>query len=210
MPRLHAVNIATTPRHGEWTGSVGATGIDKRSVAGPVRLLENHVDGDLVLDRKHHGGEHKAVYAYALEDAAWWSAVIGRTLAPGAFGENLTTVGVDINETLIGERWRIGSAILEVSEPRIPCRVFAGFWDRPGLIKEFNAAGRSGTYLRIVMDGVVTAHDEIVVTYKPDHGVTLGMAFSARVGNGTPREHLTAAIEHFSPKWQQWISAATD
>lgn len=207
MPQLHAVNIATSPRLGAWTGSVGATGIDKRPVAGPVRLFDDHVDGDLVLDRKHHGGEHKAVYAYALEDAAWWSAAIERPLAPGAFGENLTTVGIDINETLIGERWRVGSVVLEVSEPRIPCRVFAGFWDRPDLIKEFNAAGRSGTYLRIVTEGIVTEGDDIRVFHRPDHGVTLGMAFSARVGNGTPREDLTAALEYFSPKWQQWINA---
>ena len=208
MATLLSVNIAATPLYGEWTGDMGATGIDKRSTAQRVRLFDNHVDGDHVLDHKHHGGEHKAVYAYGCEDAEWWEHEIGRTLAPGSFGENLTTIGLDINEARIGERWRIGTAVVEVSEPRIPCRVFAGFWERPNLIKEFNQAGRSGTYLRIVEAGEVCAGDSIEIIHRPAHGVTLGAAFSARVGNGAARAELVAALNDFSPKWQQWINAA--
>lgn len=205
MATLLSVNIATAPTFGSWTGSEGSTGIDKRPAAQRVRLFDDHVEGDTVVDRKHHGGEHKAVYAYAREDAEWWEQEIGRELAPGSFGENLTTQGFDLNAAVIGERWRIGTAVLEVSEPRIPCRVFAGFWDRPDLIKEFSSAGRSGTYLRIVEDGDVGAGDTITVIHRPPHGVTLGAAFSARVGNGASRADLVPGLADFAPKWQQWI-----
>lgn len=208
MATLLSVNIATAPTFGPWTGSEGSTGIDKRPAATRVRIFDDHVEGDTVVDRKHHGGEHKAVYAYAREDATWWETELGRELAPGSFGENLTTQGLDINAALIGERWRIGSVVLEVSEPRIPCRVFAGFWDRPNLIKEFSAAGRSGTYLRIVEAGDLGAGDGIATLYRPLHGVTLGQTFSARVGNGAERNELLPALNDFAPKWQQWINAA--
>ncbi len=208
MATVLSVNIATTPTRAAWTGTVGASGIDKRPTVKRVRLIDHHVEGDHVLDHKHHGGEHKAVYAYAHEDADWWAHEISRALTPGSFGENLTTQGIHINAALIGERWRIGSAVVEVSEPRIPCRVFAGFWERPNLIKEFNAAGRSGTYLRIIEEGEVGAGDAVEVVSRPEHGVTVGAAFSARVGNGTARAVLVAALNDFSPKWQQWINAA--
>lgn len=127
VKRVLSVNVAAIIHEGAWTGSEGRTGIDKRSVAGAVKFQNNGVAGDVVVDRKHHGGYDKAVYAYAIEDTRWWEDEIGRELSNGAFGENLTTEGLDVNGAVIGERWQIGSAILEVSEPRIPCRVFAGF-----------------------------------------------------------------------------------
>lgn len=207
MATLLSVNISAAPTFGPWTGSEGSTGIDKRPTKQRVRVFDDHVDGDTVVDVKHHGGTFKAVYAYAREDAEWWEAEIGRPLASGSFGENLTTRGVDINALLIGEQLRVGTALLQVSEPRIPCRVFAGFWDRPDLIKEFSAAGRSGTYLRILEEGDVGAGDAIEVVHRPDHGVTLGQAFSARVGNGARRAELVSALGDFAPKWQQWINA---
>lgn len=206
MPVLHSVNIASTPTFGPWTGSEGATGIDKRPVAHRVRIADDHVDGDTVVDRKHHGGAFKAVYAYAREDAEWWEAEIGRGLAGGAFGENLTTLGLDVTGALIGEQWRIGSALLQVTEPRIPCRVFAGFWDRPHLVKEFTAAGRPGAYLSIVERGEVGAGDAIEVVRRPAHGVTLGLAFAAKTAAGPTRTELLPALPDFSPKWQEWIA----
>lgn len=207
MATLLSVNIASTPTFGPWTGSEGSTGIDKRPTSASVRIFDNHVDGDTVVDRQHHGGEHKAVYAYAQEDAAWWEREIDRPLTPGSFGENLTMHGMDITAALIGERWRIGTALLEVSEPRIPCRVFAGFWDRPNLIKEFSAAGRPGTYLRVIEAGSVVAGDAIHVVHRPDHAVTVGLAFAVRVGTAGARSELVPARAHFAPKWQQFIDA---
>ena len=186
---------------------MGETGIDKRSVTHRVRLFDDHVDGDHVIDRAHHGGTFKAVYAYAREDAAWWSAEIGRELAPGAFGENLSTDGIDLTGAIIGSVWRVGSATLRVTEPRIPCRVFAGFWDRPHLVREFTDAGRPGTYLAIEAEGDVGEGDEILLISQPDHAVTVGMAFAARTNHGLTRDDVRPAYEHLAPKWRAWLDA---
>lgn len=206
MAHVLSVNIAATRSYGAWAGDQGSTGIDKQPVSHAVRFFDNHVDGDTVVDTRHHGGVHKAVYAYAHEDARWWEGQIGSELAPGAFGENLTTVGIDLNHMTIGTQLTIGSAVLEVSEPRIPCRVFAGFWRRPELIKEFTAANRSGTYLRIIGAGEISAGDEISVSSRPLHGVTIEMAYRAKNGNGVLASDLHPALADFSPDWQTWIT----
>ncbi len=86
-----SVNVTYLVHEGEWTGSEGSTGIDKRSVEGRIRLANNGVEGDVIIDRKAHGGYDKAVYAYAREDAQWWERELGNSLDPGRFGENLTT-----------------------------------------------------------------------------------------------------------------------
>ena len=209
MATLLSINLATAPTFGPWTGSEGSTGIDKRPADGRVRVFDDHVDGDTVVDRKHHGGEFKAVYAYSREDATWWETEIGRALAGGSFGENLTTEGLDINDARIGEQWRIGSVLLQVSEPRIPCRVFAGFWDRPNLIKEFTAAGRSGTYLRILEAGDLGAGDDIELVHRPEHDVTVALAFAAKTAAGPTRAELRPAFDYFPPKWQAWIQSGS-
>lgn len=203
--RLRSVNVAVDLHRGEaWTGTEGHTGIDKRPVSHRVRVFDDHVEGDRVIDRKHHGGEFKAVYAYAFEDAEWWEQRIGRPLAPGAFGENLTTESLHISDALIGERWRMGTAVLQVTEPRIACRVFAGFWDRPNLIKEFSDAGRSGTYLKIVVEGELGAGDDIEVVHRPDSRVTVGMLNAARL-NDAPVSAAWLDCPDLSPKWRDWI-----
>ena len=207
MAQLVSINIAAVVVTGSWTGSEGRTGIDKRPVEHAVRLADDHVEGDTVVDRKHHGGQHKAVYAYAQEDAAWWEQQLSRTINPGAFGENLTTAGIDLNALAIGTRLQIGGAVLEVSEPRIPCRVFAGFWDLPHLVKDFTTAARPGTYLRIIEPGEVAAGDAIEVLSTPEHGITVAMAFKAK-SNDLPRTELVPALANFSEDWQDWITKA--
>ena len=97
------------------------TAIWKEAIDGPVRLRGVNLDGDDQADRAVHGGPDKAVYAYAAEDLAWWTGRLGREVGPGTFGENLTTRGVDLAGALVGERWSVGSAVLEVSQPRVPC-----------------------------------------------------------------------------------------
>ena len=203
MPKVLSVNIAKRIHTGEWTGSEGRTGIDKEPVSGPVELKDNCVAGDLVIDRKAHGGYDKAVYAYSIEDAKWWEGVIGRELRNGSFGENLTVQGIELNSSLIGERWSVGSCILEVSEPRIPCRVFAGFWDRPTLIKEFTDARRSGTYLRIIEEGKVSAGDEIKVISKPDHEISVLDIFEAKAGNRDKIQEIIK-VRELSEKYLEW------
>ena len=182
MAKVLSVNVTAIVHEGAWTGSEGRTGIDKRPTESAVRFENDGVAGDVVVDRKHHGGYDKAVYAYSREDSDWWEKEIGRPISNGAFGENLTTQGIDVNQAVIGERWQVGSVILEVSEPRIPCRVFAGFWDRPTLIKDFTAALKSGAYLRIIKEGEISANDEIKVITRPEHGVTITDVFAAKSG----------------------------
>ena len=178
--KLLSINVTAIVHEEPWAGDKGRSGIDKRSVTGSVRLADNCVEGDFVGDSKSHGGYDKAVYSYAREDAEWWEGELGMPIASGRFGENLTTQGVEVSGAVIGEVWKIGSATLEVSQPRTPCRVFAGFWDRPNLIKEFTDAGRPGAYLRIIQEGQVSAGDVIEIAFRPSHGISVAKMFTAR------------------------------
>lgn len=204
-PKVLTVNVAAVVHEGAWTGSEGKTGIDKRPVNGAIRFTDNGLAGDVVVDKKHHGGFDKAVYAYASEDAKWWERQIGVEINNGAFGENLTTEGIDVNGALIGERWRIGNVLLEVSEPRIPCRVFAGFWDRPTLIKDFTAALRPGSYLRIIEEGEVKAGDLIRVEFKPQHEVTIRDLFAAKSGERGKITQLKE-VTQLSESYKDWLA----
>jgi len=163
------------------------TGIDKRPTDQPVLVRapgSKHAGqgsglvGDFIGDRSAHGGDDQAVYAYAREDLDRWQALLGRELTPGSFGENLTTFGVEVNGALIGERWRIGAELeLEVTDPRVPCSTFRGWIDRRGWLREFTLAALPGAYLRVVMPGVVSAGDPVVVSHRPSGGVTVAGLF---------------------------------
>lgn len=201
--KVQSINIASIVHEGDWTGSEGKTGIDKRSVTGAITFAQEHVANDVIVDRQAHGGYDQAVYAYAREDADWWENGIGASIENGRFGENLTTLGIDVNAAVIGEQWEIGSVILEVSQPRIPCRVFAGFWQRPTLIKEFMAAGKPGTYLRIIQEGEISAGDEIKVIKVPDHGVTIADIYAAKNGERSKVREI-AQVQELSAKYQEW------
>jgi len=160
-------------------GKQDETAIDKRPVLGAVDVQRFGLTGDTQCDTAHHGGDGKAVYAYAQEDADWWAADLERELPPGRFGENLRTRGLDITNALLGEQWRIGTALLEVSCPRTPCLSFQGFWGVPRLIKRFLAYGAPGAYLRVLEEGQIRAGDGIEIAHRPDHDVTLGLALHA-------------------------------
>jgi len=207
--RVLSINITSVVHQGEWTGSEGRTGIDKRSVAGPIEFKDNGVVGDRIIDTHVHGGYDQAVYAYAQEDAQWWEKEIGEEITAGRFGENLTTEGIDVNAALVGEQWKIGSVILEVSQPRIPCRVFAGFWKRATLIKDFTQAGRPGAYLRIIQEGTAQAGDAIEVIFKPDHSVSIRDLFSAKSGERTKISEIKVVpqLSHEFKEWAEKIAA---
>lgn len=193
-PRLVSVNVAPTLRPNKHA-HLGLTGIDKHPVAGRIAVRDDEVAGDRISDSKNHGGYDQAVYAYAREDAAWWARELGRELTPGVFGENLSTEGVDVTGAVIGERWSIGTALLEVSSPRIPCKVFAGFWEIPDLIKRFTAQGWPGAYLRIVTAGELGAGDRVDVVDRPAHGVTIGETFRLLTGERSLLPHVVTAGE---------------
>lgn len=184
---LLSVNVGR-PRPNPWK-RLEATGIDKRPVTGPVAVTapgpkgngDVGLAGDRVYDVKHHGGTHQAVYAYAREDLDHWERELGRTLDNGAFGENLTTAGIDVNSSLIGERWRIGAdgPVLEVSAPRIPCATFAGWLDERRWIRRFTEQALPGPYLRVISPGELRAGDALAVVHRPAHEVTVALAFRA-------------------------------
>jgi MOSC domain-containing protein YiiM len=177
--RLASVNLGARRVTTYADGPGGQTGIDKRPVDRRVRVTATGVEGDYIGNRRLHGDADKAAYAYAREDAAWWSAELGRAIPPGGFGENLSTDGLDVTGAVIGETWAIGSAVLQVTIPRTPCKTFVGFWEVPDLIKRFTAHAAPGAYLRVLVDGEVGAGDRIEVLDRPAHGVTLGETFRA-------------------------------
>ncbi|HEU4676962.1 MAG TPA: MOSC domain-containing protein [Motilibacteraceae bacterium] len=173
-------------------GPDDVTGIDKRPVDGPVRLERLGVEGDSVLDTVHHGGPDKAVYVYAVEDLRWWAGMLGRDLPPGAFGENLTTEGLDVTGAVVGERWRIGGALLEVRQPRIPCATFQRHLDERAWVRRFTEHGAPGAYCAVLEEGAVRAGDRVDVVHVPAHGVTLGEVFLPRESDAAARARLAS------------------
>ncbi|GGO07406.1 sulfurase [Microbispora rosea subsp. aerata] len=167
----------------EWAGNLKRTAIDKRRAEGRVAVLENGLAGDERADVDNHGHPDQAVYAYAREDYDWWEPRLGRSLRDGRFGENLTTYGADLTNAFLGERWRVGTAVLEVTYPRIPCVVFRNWLDEQGWVKRFTEAERPGAYFRVVELGELGAGDEIEVLYRPSDGVTIAESFRAYHGD---------------------------
>ena len=167
------------------SGPVGTTAIDKRAVDSPVRIRRLGLNADVQADRTYHGGVDQAVYAYADEDARFWSDQLGRELHPGWFGENLRVTGIDVSGSRPGDRWSVGNqVVLEVTLPREPCATFArwvGGADARGWVKRFARERRPGTYLRVLRTGVVAAGDPIVVERVADvTRPTIAMMLRAR------------------------------
>ena len=168
-----SVNVGVTQAR-EWHGRTVETGIWKRPVDGRVAVRGVNLDGDAQADRRVHGGPDKAVYAYAIEDSEWWSEELGRAVEPGTFGENLTVRGLDLGASVIGTRWHVGSTVLEIAQPRLPCFKLGMRMGDAAFVEEFELAGRFGAYLRIIEEGDVGAGDEIFVGDAPGDGITVG------------------------------------
>ncbi len=179
MGVLRSVNVVHEI-HDDPGQTPGRTAIDKRPHAGPVTVAVRGLSGDAQLDTLHHGGPEQAVYAYAEEDLDWWVGELGRVIAPGTFGENFTTSGIDVTNAVIGEQWAIGTAdgvVVEVTAPRIPCQTFSHWIDEPRWVKRFTAHGAPGAYLRVLQEGRVEAGDPISLRHKPAHGIRIADVF---------------------------------
>ncbi|OKI03453.1 sulfurase [Streptomyces sp. CB02923] len=209
---LLSVNVGR-PRPMEYRGATGSTGIGKQPVDGPVAVSPpgpkgvagSGLAGDAVVNLQHHGGDDQAVYAYAREDLDVWEKELGRELPAGMFGENLTTRGVDVTHARIGERWRVGSRLLlEVTSARIPCMTFQGRLGEPGWIKRFTQAGVPGAYLRVVEPGEIRAGDPITVEHRPDHDVTIALAFRGMTTRREMLPRLLEAGEALHPELREW------
>ena len=200
--KLLAVNVGK-PRDFDHHGRPSQSAIWKTPVAGRVAVRGVNVDGDDQADREAHGGPHKAVYAYAVEDYRWWENEIGRSLTDAEFGENLTTENIDLTGAVIGESWEIGTVVLEVSEPRVPCWRLGHRMDDDRFPKRFMKAGRPGAYLRIVTAGELAAGDPIRVREQPDHGLTIGDVFRIYARDRHEAGRLAEAT-HLSEPWRAW------
>ncbi|MDB5589370.1 MAG: hypothetical protein JWP26_4340 [Devosia sp.] len=146
-------------------GHKAPTGIFKQPVTGPVAITALEVAGDAIIDRRHHGGRDQAVYLYFADDYDWWSVQLGKIIAPGTFGENLTIGGITGQAVAIGDRFTLGDVVLEVTYHRTPCMTLAARMGDNGFVKRFARALRPGAYCRVIAPGMVEAGT--AVTYTP-------------------------------------------
>ena len=171
-PRVVSLNVGDI-REIEWKGHLVTTAIWKYPVTGRLALRGVNFAGDDQADRTVHGGPDKAVYAYAREDYDFWQDELGIAMPAGTFGENLTVQGLDLTHAMLGDRWRVGSALLEVAQPRLPCFKLGIRMGDVRFPKRFQAAERMGAYLRVIEEGDVGSGDEIAITSAPDGSVSL-------------------------------------
>ena len=200
--RVLSVNVGR-PSQFEYDGRSVRSAIWKTPVTGRIKARGVNLDGDEQADRAAHGGVDKAVYAYATEDVSWWEQKIGRPLAYGEFGENLTTEGIDVNDALVGERWEVGTTVLEVSEPRVPCWRLGVRMNDNMFPRRFTEALRPGSYLRIVVEGDVGAGDEIHVLERPKHGVTIRDVFRIYTRD-RDEVAMLLTVRQLSDSWKRW------
>ena len=198
-----SVNVAR-PREIEWLGRRATTSIWKEPVAGGVHVAPHNLAGDKQADLRFHGGADKAVYTYAREDYDWWGEELGGPLADGTFGENLTLAGVDVTSAVVGERWKVGSALLQVTGPRTPCWKLGARMEDVEFPVYFAAAGRPGAYLRVLAEGDLEAGCEIDVVQKPAHGLTVGEVARIYHGDRARCEDLLRAPE-LGREWRAWV-----
>jgi MOSC domain-containing protein YiiM len=200
--KVRSVSVGL-PREFEYNGRPARSAIWKSPVAGRVAARGVNLAGDDQADRRAHGGPDKAVYAYAVEDLGWWAQEIGRPLQFGELGENLTTEGIDVNGALVGERWAVGTTVLEVSEPRVPCWRLGVRMNDKLFPRRFTEALRPGAYLRILVEGDVGAGDEIQVIERPDHDLTVRDVLRIYAFDRQEVGRLLA-VPGMSESWRGW------
>jgi MOSC domain-containing protein YiiM len=202
--KIETVSVGR-PRPVGWNGKEIRTSIFKSAVAGPVHVRRHNLDGDRQSDRRVHGGEYKAVYAYAAEHYGWWERVLGRELEPASFGENLTIGGLEESAVSIGDVFRMGDAELEAIAPRLPCYKLGIRFGDPGMVQAFAEARRWGIYFRVVREGVLRAGDAVERIHSDPAGVPVSEI--ARVylfdrEDAAAMERL-AAHERLDPSWRE-------
>jgi MOSC domain-containing protein YiiM len=203
MPRtVLTVNTGRAEAVAHTDAEGGLTGIGKRPADGPVAVSApgpmgvggSALEGDMVCDRRFHGGDDQAVYAYAREDLDRWERTLGRPLGNGVFGENLTTGGIDVSDIRIGERWRIGGELaLEASSARFPCRTFADWLGEAGWVRRFTQEAAPGAYFRVIEPGVIRAGDPVEILHRPGHEVSVAFLFRAQTTRPELRPRVIAA-----------------
>ena len=195
------------PRTVPWQGGEVTTSIFKTPVAGPVMARGDNLEGERQSDLRVHGGEFKAVYAYAAEHYDWWRATLTRELEPANFGENLTIQGLDEPDLCIGDVVRVGEAEIEATMPRLPCFKLGIRFGDPLMVKSFAESRRWGVYFRIVKEGRIAAGDP--VTFARRDPARLPVYEIARVHvfdrGDTETMRLLAAHPRLDPGWRDWF-----
>lgn len=205
-PTVISANLGQAVPTEHTSAPTGTTGIDKYAVStlsirppGPkVGGLGSGVIGDHIGDQRYHGGNSKAVYLFAREELDQWEAELGRELRDGIFGENVTTIGFDVDALVLGSRVLFGDpqspdVELTVAGPRIPCRTFAGHLKERQWIKRFTQHGRTGAYCAVAVPGQIMTGDAITVLDVPGHGITVPQVFRALTGDLDLAEHVIAS-----------------
>ena len=193
----------------DWAGRIQRTAIEKHPADGAVRVGRLGLDGDEQADLENHGGPEQAIYVYAREDLDWWAGQLSRAVRDGLFGENITTAGLDVTNALIGERWRLGTAEVQVTSCRIPCGTFRSWTGEKGWVKRFAQAGRPGAYLRVLAEGIVRPGSTVTVLSRPAAGVTVAESMRAYYGDRELMVRLSTVPE-LSTKWDTIASGAGD
>jgi MOSC domain-containing protein YiiM len=180
---LVSVQIGVPRTYRGADGRAWRSGFGKQRVDGEVRVRRENLEGDGQADRKHHGGPDMAVLAYPHEHYARWIAELRWPELPhGGFGENFTVAGVTERTACLGDVWRVGTALLQIAQPRKPCRNISRYWHRPELLRLVVQSGRYGFYLRVLEEGAVRAGDEIQLVDRPHSEWTVHRATAARLG----------------------------
>jgi ferredoxin-NADP reductase/MOSC domain-containing protein YiiM len=204
MARLLSINVGL-PRDVVWRGKTVHTGIWKDPVSGPRRVGRLNVEGDGQGDRAGHGGEQRAVFVYQIESYRYWQAQLGRSdFVYGQFGENFTVEGLADDEVCIGDRYRIGTVLLEVTQPRVTCYRVGIRMDHPQMAALLTSSGRPGFYFRVIEEGEAVAGDPIALVAKGAQGMTVAEVNALLYSSSHPRERLEQALKiaALSPGWR--------
>jgi MOSC domain-containing protein YiiM len=184
---------------------VFTSAIGKRAVTGPVHLGRLGLVGDEVVDTRVHGGPDQALLAYTADHFPLWRAEWGREedLPPGSFGENLSVTGADETSVCVGDRWTIGAVVLEVTKPRSPCNTLASYQRRPDLITRVRDTGRSGWYLRVIVEGELEAGAVIERSARPYPELSVRRAALAMANRHREREEAMRLV-HCAALAEDW------
>jgi len=210
---MHVVSVNVgLPRVHTWQGKFVRTGIFKDPVAGPVAIRQLNLDGDAQADLTVHGGRDKAVYAYPAEHYDGWQVALGRELAPGAFGENLTTEGLIEKQVCIGDEFRVGTARLVVTQPRMPCYKLGLRFGDPGMVKNFLKVGRPGIYFAVVEEGVVAPGDSVERVVEDPRQVSVTAMLALMIDKNPDPDDLRRILEvpALAADWRQGFQARLD
>ena len=205
--QLISVNVGL-PGKVTWNGRTVLTGIFKEPVAGRVRVHRHNLEGDGQADRSVHGGPYKAVYLYPAEHyAAWRQEFPGIALSWGAFGENFTTEGIMETAMQIGDKLRIGTAVVRVTEPRMPCYKLGLRLERDDILERFLASGRTGLYLAVEQEGEVEAGDAFTLHTRAGHGLTIAdvVRVFAHEKDDVGTMRRLALLPELSDSWREYF-----